>query len=634
MDVYLDKFMVDEGLENAAAGFHDLLGLLMHIQIPSDNLPTFTALEKSFEQSLCVFLPVDDGPRIRVFITVADPLSRITVLCNKYLYASKHHLLPTDFQQTLLFKDPKNIPDDVEVYYNIQYKWMNEDIPDYITLIDYGMRTPHSEPALYLRLVQDTPPEMGENGVVVKPGLRVIDLSDTVIYGFTGLFKIPNCSHVVSPLTRRIINLFSPLQPKKYRLFHDVIQKLSNEMILRLTQPGESLSCFSPSVEFIYLYPHWFNITVRHIAYRLRNSHYLQRYHLYLRMIRRPPLFPRRHLQKQTLHISKENILEEGISILEDREGFCFKKLKLELVDAWGNTSKCATYEFWDMFVRELGDELFSGRSELLFPKPVVNPKYMRVLGMLVARVILISNPIDLPLNPAFFTLIRGLTYPTLKDVDPSLWKDYASNNPMPTHFFYPLFDEFPLEPDREMRELKTRDDWVEYWRLVESWTCGEIFRNTYSQHFIEGFNSVCSFTGPMRQNHGLGLDELLRIFTDKEIYKLITGYDDFFATARLPEEIIPQKGYDHNSYPYIFLGSLIQTGPVEDHKKILKFITGRSAPPRGGLSFLNPLITIVPSVENTDSTPLEVVKGENVLILPMYSSQGVLARQWKAVRE
>ncbi|KAH9322123.1 hypothetical protein KI387_016762, partial [Taxus chinensis] len=145
--------------------------------------------------------------------------------------------------------------------------------------------------------------------------------------------------------------------------------------------------------------------------------------------------------------------------------------------------------------------------------------------------------------------------------------------------------------------------------------------------------------TGIMRQIDALqrGFNQVLpittlQVFTENEMDTLLCGVPDLWAAEMLTDLIKFDHGYTARSPPILnFLEIMAEFTPSQQ-RAFLQFITGCPRLPLGGLSALNPKLTVVRKSPTgpTDSNLLEVVDADlpsvmtcaNYLKLPPYSTK------------
>ncbi|KAF8397626.1 hypothetical protein HHK36_016546 [Tetracentron sinense] len=135
------------------------------------------------------------------------------------------------------------------------------------------------------------------------------------------------------------------------------------------------------------------------------------------------------------------------------------------------------------------------------------------------------------------------------------------------------------------------------------------IFRQV--EAFKSGFNQVF----PIKS---------LQIFTEEELERLLCGEQESWASNELLDHIKFDHGYTVSSPPIINFMEIIQEFERDQRRAFLQFVTGAPRLPQGGLSALNPKLTIVRKHcdECADDDLPSVMTCANYLKLPPYSSK------------
>ncbi|KAJ0028429.1 hypothetical protein Pint_35570 [Pistacia integerrima] len=118
---------------------------------------------------------------------------------------------------------------------------------------------------------------------------------------------------------------------------------------------------------------------------------------------------------------------------------------------------------------------------------------------------------------------------------------------------------------------------------------------------------------------------ELLQIFMEEELERLLCGERDFLAQFNeLLDHIKFDHGYTASSPPIINLLEIIKEFDYEQRRAFLQFVTGAPRLPPGGLASLNPKLTIVRKHcgNSADADLPSVMTCANYLKLPPYSSK------------
>lgn len=299
-----------------------------------------------------------------------------------------------------------------------------------------------------------------------------------------------------------------------------------------------------------------------------------------------------------------------------------------------------------------------------LFPSPlgrnakasVVNKikSKFRFLGKFMAKSLMDSRMLDLPLSLAFYKWMLGqehsLTSADLLYVDPVLAKSFyqledilrqkkkieadtshtaesrqlaLDNLTMDGCSVEDLGLDFVL-PGHQHIELKkggrdiavTLDNLEDYLRLVVHWTLVEGVHRQF-EALREGFESVFPLS-------------YLNLFYPEELDQLFCGnIHETWEVKQLMECCRPDHGYNHDSQAVQFLYEVLSSYDASQQRQFLQFVTGSPRLPVGGLKSLNPPLTIVRKTleadEDPDSYLPSVMTCVNYLKLPDYSNISIM---------
>ncbi|KAL8152697.1 hypothetical protein V2J09_010457 [Rumex salicifolius] len=313
-----------------------------------------------------------------------------------------------------------------------------------------------------------------------------------------------------------------------------------------------------------------------------------------------------------------------------------------------------ADYQSSDYLKKEI--DLGSGMmtpSVGLFPRPWleradaskgiditdVNKKFS-LLGWIMAKALQDGRVLDIPFSKAFYKLILGqdLSLYDIQSFDPELGRtllefhaiisrqkclradckeDLTSEldlsfrgmgiEDLYLDFTLPGYPDYFLA-DQDGHSVVTLDNLEEYVSLVVDATLNAgIYRQV--EAFMSGFNKVFPITH-------------LRIFTEEELELLLCGESDSWVSTELLDHIKFDHGYTVSSPPILYLLEIIHELNYEQRRAFLQFVTGSPRLPPGGLTALNPKLTIVRkhSSNSPDLDLPSVMTCTNYLKLPPYS--------------
>ncbi|CAH1781422.1 unnamed protein product [Owenia fusiformis] len=398
-------------------------------------------------------------------------------------------------------------------------------------------------------------------------------------------------------------------------------------------------------------------------------------------------------LDRRKRMVSREDLLKQAEKVMEDL-GSSKALLEIQYETEVG-TGLGPTLEFYALVSLELqradlemwrgekiqlkdskGSEgvLYMHSAPGLFPQPLgrnaktahvtkVRNKF-KFMGKFVAKSLMDSRMIDIPLSQAFYKWLLGqesmLCSRDLQYVDPVLAKSFYQLEEVVRQKKFIESDKSHTEVSRELAmqnltvdgcsvddlaldftlsvgstnlELKkggrdiavTLDNLEEYLRLVVHWTLVEGVSKQF-ESFLEGFE--CIF--PVKH---------LLSFYPEELEQLFCGSkEEKWDIKMLMESCRPDHGFNHDSQAVKFLYEILTEMTPEEQRGFLQFVTGSPRLPVGGFKSLTPPLTIVRKPvegnENADDFLPSVMTCVNYLKLPDYSSKDVMKEKltlaWK----
>ncbi|XP_062521457.1 E3 ubiquitin-protein ligase TRIP12-like isoform X2 [Corticium candelabrum] len=275
-------------------------------------------------------------------------------------------------------------------------------------------------------------------------------------------------------------------------------------------------------------------------------------------------------------------------------------------------------------------------------------------LGKFLAKAILDSRLIDIPLSTAFYKWILNqeatLSRSDLQEVDPVLGRSYTQlwDVAVKKQAIEDDSQLLPEEKDTKIKELTvdgcsiedlhldfrlpgndaielksggkdvvvTVENLDEYLQLLCRWSLVDGVADQF-QAFRDGFNAVFPLS-------------TLQMFDPHEMGELLCGSEhDKWDCKGLVEHCRPDHGYTHDSRAVQMLFEIMSTYDSQDQRSFLQFVTGSPRLPVGGFKSLNPPLTIVRKAIESPLNPDEflpsVMTCVNYLKLPDYSSQDVM---------
>jgi len=441
----------------------------------------------------------------------------------------------------------------------------------------------------------------------------------------------------ISPINSQFSHLETILLILKNIYLKSGYQMINNEFITRASHHLMNLRNVvlgkSMVVTLFYRNPFFFPLQIRQSAFLMMNQDIklsmktnIQQFHQVLDQ-------PLPSIDPLKLYVNRDRIFEQGLfflnSVFRDRSTVEVNFHGEEGVGSGPTSefffklSQCFYLKDIKIFRNEdHSPSLFVHHSKGLFPSPNAPLYYIELLGVLVAKCLLSQYIIDLHFNEAFFSLLKQKTV-TIRDIDPQLSKSLESKDGiigMP--FVYPGEDSLHLITNGDTYYV-TPENYNEYVVLVESYTCGPHFQKII-EAFLVGFSSVYSF-------------EYTNIFTEYEICKILHGDSINYSLKELKDSFDFGDGFNIDSPQIIMLIELLLEMGNEDRKDFFEYLTGFSCLPYGGISSIQPRITILKrETTRAPDTELPTVSTcTHFLKLPLYSTKEIMRKKLLyAIRE
>lgn len=302
-----------------------------------------------------------------------------------------------------------------------------------------------------------------------------------------------------------------------------------------------------------------------------------------------------------------------------------------------------------------------------LFPTPLArNAKAAHVnkakakfkfLGKFMAKALMDSRMIDLPLSPVFYKWLlcqeHSLTSADLHHIDSVMARSFQQLEAILHQKKHIYADESHTEESRQLAldsltldgtgiedldlyfvlpgtnnlELKksgkdtqvTLHNLHEYLQLVIHWSLVEGVSRQF-EVFREGFESIFPIS-------------TLQCFYPEELEQLFCGSQwGHWDVKMLMECCRPDHGYTHDSRAVRFLYQLMSSFDLQQQRDFLQFVTGSPRLPVGGFRSLTPPLTIVRKAFEANESPDDflpsVMTCVNYLKLPDYTSLEIMRQK------
>lgn len=385
-------------------------------------------------------------------------------------------------------------------------------------------------------------------------------------------------------------------------------------------------------------------------------------------------------LQRQKVRISRTRILESAIKVME-LYGASPSVLEVEYFEEVG-TGLGPTLEFYSTVSKEFSrkelklwrenesaeDSKYVFSKLGLFPAPMSEAQaetesgkkilqYFRILGKFIARSMLDSRIIDVPLNPTFFRVgtkpdTVPLSLGAVKTVDEHLAKSLklvkqfatekekiemdaripdtkklsaikniriggARIDDLSLDFTVPGYAAIELVPDGANVPV-TIENVHSYVDKVLDMGLGSGVQRQIDA-FRAGFSQVFSYTA-------------LKAFTPNELVMLFGQVEEDWSLETLLDSIKADHGYNMDSKSVRNLLQVMSELSTQQKRDFLQFVTGSPKLPIGGFKCLTPMFTVVckPSEPpyTSDDFLISVMTCANYVKLPDYSNIDVLRRR------
>lgn len=395
-------------------------------------------------------------------------------------------------------------------------------------------------------------------------------------------------------------------------------------------------------------------------------------------------------LDRKRKEVSRKDILKQAEKLMDDIGNSTSARTMLEIhYENEVGTGLGPTLEFYALVSKELQRsdlELWRGDTVQatspadpnvklnyaqsacgLFPAPLhrgskaaqvnkVKAKF-KFLGKFMAKALMDSRMLDLPLSRVFYKWILGqeasLTSADLYHVDRVVARSFqqledivhqkkqiCSDKSLSEEakkealsqlkmdgcsledidLYYVLPGNENIELCKGGRDIQvTLDNLEEYLQLVLHWSLVEGISRQF-EAFREGFEALFSLN-------------TLQCFYPEEMEQLFCGNSaDVWDPRMLAECCRSDHGYTHDSQAVKFLFEVLSSYSITEQRDFLQFVTGSPRLPVGGFRSLNPPLTIVrkqpEGSEDPNSYLPSVMTCVNYLKLPNYSSMDIMRQR------
>lgn len=400
----------------------------------------------------------------------------------------------------------------------------------------------------------------------------------------------------------------------------------SSQRLKKAISPMAATTRYAPVMRMYYQYPSLFSYDDRLFIFQITAfppDYAIQVIH--------DKLYPdadvmRNATQKISCTVSRSSLFEDA-SLLLRALGSGPTRLEVMFEGEMG-FGEGPTQEFFTLVSREFcrssrnlwrtdSDGEYAFHPNGLFPTPTANCEMFQLLGTLCSKAMLCEKVLDIPFNPAFFKIAMGLPV-TLEEVDPVLARSLTCKEGL-----YGLDFTYPGIPTLEMVD-GAADKIVDssnvdgYVKLVTDFTIGTSIIQSVKA-FLRGFEKNLQFG-------------TLAIFSPQEVVNMLSGQGVNFTIVDLRANVRVEHGYELASREVEMFFQVLQDLPKDEQVMALKFITGSTRLPVGGLKALRPKLTIARRVSDRhirdDDCLPSVMTCTNYLKLPAYSSIEIMRQK------
>jgi E3 ubiquitin-protein ligase TRIP12 len=413
-----------------------------------------------------------------------------------------------------------------------------------------------------------------------------------------------------------------------------VSERFQEHVFWHLRNPYQTMAMISPAAQLIFSFPFLFTFQRRHFLWRtitLDTQLALKIIHDQFSTV---PV--RIKSVDTTIHciVNRQNLFEHGCFLINRLSSGRFRiQFSFEGEAGFGEgpsqeffSSMAKEYckrelRMWRDDVRVVSD--FVVAPDGYFPAVTADMGLLDILGFLTAKAILMDKILAIPFHPAFFKIVKGEAV-AVAEVDPELAASLRAPEGLFGLEFVYLGTEIELKKGGKA-SLVDEGNVGEYVRLVEDFTCGS-FMVAKVACFLRSFQ-----TNIQR--------ETLQLLTAQELASLVAGEELLFTVDDLWAAVKLEHGYGPKSREIKDFFELVVEMVPDDRRLLVKFITGSTRLPAGGLSALRPPLTIAKRVPERGTHPDEclpsVMTCTNYLKLPAYSTRKIMERQiMKAITE
>ena len=395
-------------------------------------------------------------------------------------------------------------------------------------------------------------------------------------------------------------------------------KQLTDIIVPHLAAPSLTAGLYSEAISLFYNYPFLFTFEARSLAFKLSGFDLPAVLHTITTTF--TDINDRRRLStmRMKIHANRAKIMEDGKKVLAKLPGTL--RIEVDFVGEMG-VGVGPTQEFYTLLSREFcrpsvglwrnedPSSEFCYCKKGLFPSPAASPKDMRLFGILCAKALAASCLIDVPLSDAFFRVLKGERI-SIDDVDETFAQSLkAKEGLIGLDFTYPGLPNFELKRGGSKIDV-TEANVKEYVKLITDYTVGSGLRNILDA-FRQGFSSVIPFESTI-------------LFQPSEMSVVLCGFEEKWTVESLQQNVGLEHGYTAESKEIKILFEVLSEMEQDQRMLFLKFVTGSTRLPIGGLGALRPKLTVARKDEDDTHLP-SVMTCTNYFKMPPYSTKEIM---------
>ena len=402
-----------------------------------------------------------------------------------------------------------------------------------------------------------------------------------------GISQYPNKRNLLNDPLKRILDLLKfvhdsyPNKDMHFEEFEQIVKKLSS--------PYSLITCFSPQQRIVTDYPFLFSLDLRKIVYFtniLDISSALNRVNEYI-YSKKPTLCNRYHA---TVIIRRDHLWDDGLLLLKTygqtpvfldfqfagEEGFGIGPMN----EFFFMMSKEFTKTSLNMWLNDNSDSEYAFRNGIgLIPSPEKNTENFAYFGVFCAKALQLHTIIPIPLSLAFFKLVMGERL-TFEDIGYESRIINSKENRLgyiDIPFVLPGTEKELIPNGKNIITDESNVD--QFLDLLRDSLSGSLWKENI-EAFKRGFYTI------LRK----GYENML---SPTEFQMILIGEVPQLKYDELKEHVKIGSGFTDEDEEIEWLFDILSNLSPEDTSLFILFLTGNKRLPIGGISSLNPKISV-----------------------------------------